>query len=290
MKIQYTITKAEQKRQILAGKNASITQWVTLPDADITAEILDHPLTKITEEGEVTLFLSRGLPTIYCEDQIFAKRTDGIAYNRVSKDFYALAWNDPGGQGDDYFSDSIIDSPATLEKILAEIEAVRRVRQAEADDKTRESLETFQARLDAYNAEHEHALEPTGEPTEPEPENPDPFASYYHIDGLELMLQHGRGKQAKSMVLDFLEAEFAKKMSERGYAMLDIDGLEYVSVAGYEGDVPTDALRELAKLTDIDGSAYVYYEDDDPYIGLDVTIRFADASRVVVVNVYRWDL
>jgi len=295
MEINYQISTEQQRRQILAGENAKVNQIAILPDSDLRTErggeaILSHPLTKIGADGTITLEL--GVPALL-DKSIYASADCGPAGGNVLREEWYLCWPGAGVWCPNmrYPLDSMIRTVSDLAEILAEIDVIASERQAEADKKTRESAETFQARIDAYNANHRRQSEPKNDA---EPENDaeadyDSYQTYRSLDGLELMLQYGRERQAKSMVLDFLEVEFAANMSERGFEMLNIDDLECSSLENYEGDIPGEALRELVKLADIDGTPYVYYEDADPYIGLDVSLKFMNTSRLVVVNVFQWD-
>lgn len=282
MKIEYSITTAEQKRQILAGsENRSIDQWVELPDRLLTMAILDHPRTNINyRTGDVLLHWTHPMPVMDSRDDQYWQG-EGAAYGNVAKKQYFLRWDTPWDKDRAHAFDYLI-TEATFHTAFAEIEARRSELQADADARTAQSAATLEARAAAYN--DEHGTDPAPEPA-PEP---DPFAAWRHLPDVALYLRYGRPWEAAREILDVMEANLADTLRARGLSLWSPGDLASRHLADYDGDVPIEALRALDAAHGVGDTPRIYYEDDDPVLALHRTLRVARYDRTVAIYIYAW--
>jgi len=297
MEIKYTISKQLQKNLIMAGMpNTSISQTTTIQSSSVDPKVLDDRCTRIDAEGNVIMDLCVPIPTVKQAPLVWPDG-QGPASGNVAKRAYGLQWWGHGSWTSEaeHPLDFIIDSPETLNQALAEIDEIRQIRQAEADDKTREDAETFEARVDAYNREHaaKEAEEPEKDaPEEPKAPKPDPFEPYLKLEGLGLYLKHERMDDARRLVLDHIEELFRDKIDQLNYTVLENHrDYTYDSLNEYEEHIPLDALRALENVPDdIHGTPYVYCETIFRHSCLDVILEFDHVTRLIVINLYEWDI
>ncbi len=159
MKINYKITEELQKKLAADGKNARATQTCELSNVHekIRGIITDNDLVTISPDGEVEIDLTGEVLLFIDRISISAKKTDGAAAGYINRMiFSAFNRSPPNYRAAEMYHkyDYLINSTATLQAALNMIYKINAQRIAAANQKTAESLATFQARIDAYNFEH----------------------------------------------------------------------------------------------------------------------------------------